>query len=139
VLLTIGGTWQTYKGALSPVAGVSEPKTGVGPYFQDEFYAFSGNFTPGSMPIHGKLPSVNVGGTKADILKGDYANQTGNPLTLSQMDRTFPYFNNYTNYSPYHDDLAWTYQYLPTCQNYCGFAALFASPPAFQYAGDVVT
>jgi hypothetical protein len=124
--------WQTYAGALSPVAGVAEPHGGAGPEVQAGFSHSTGLFTPGSMPTHGYLGNVNLGGTKADILAA--------PGPQSGTDDFDPfsaaYFNNGTGVVIQYN-LAWSYFYFPTSQEFCG--TYDGITGAFSYVGDIVT
>jgi hypothetical protein len=122
--------WQTYKGALSPVAGVPEPRGGSGWDVQAEYIHFTGTFHPGSMPVHGYLGNVNTGGTKADILNAP-GPQTGSPVYLDPFSAV--YFTGVVDVHP----LAWSYVYAPTAQEFCGTYDYISG--ALSYTGDIVT
>ncbi|MCI4372948.1 MAG: hypothetical protein L3K02_04830 [Thermoplasmata archaeon] len=128
--------YQTYQNVPSAVAGTPEPTNGAGPFIQVNFFHIIGSFTPGAMPTHGYIGSINAGGTKTDVQNGTYANQVGNARGI---DLSFPYFNNYTgtNYADLHDDLAWDYHYSPNGAEYCGYDNLITNQ--LTVAGDIVT
>jgi hypothetical protein len=135
VLEAVGLLWQTYAGALSPAAGVVEPQNGLGPEVQASFLHFTGTFTPGSMPTRGSLGTIDLGGTRADILKAP-GPQTGG--TSESYDPFFPvYFNGLANFVPTQGTLAEIYLYFPTGQVFCGTFGLFTG--TVSYAGDIVT
>jgi hypothetical protein len=125
--------WHTYAGALSPVAGVPEPRNGYGPEVQAGFIHFTGTFTPGSLPTRGSLRNINLGGTKADILLAPHPQKgTGgyDPFVVS-------YFDNFVGFGPIQGIPAADYFYLPSAEEFCGTFGLFTGTVA--YAGDIVT
>jgi len=132
-LESVGLLWQTYAGALSPVAGTPEPKNGLGPEVQAEFYHITATLTLGSMSTHGYLGNINLGGSKADILKAPGPQVgTGSYDPFTQL-----YFNNYAGFADIQDQLSWAYFYLPNGQEYCGTLNFITF--ALAWAGDIVT
>jgi hypothetical protein len=103
-IVTYNGMWQTFKGALSPKAGVLETKNALG-CMQGGYFA---SFTATSFTQKcGFVGSYNFGGTKADILLGTYgAGQTGGTPTF---DWTTKYFTGFDNFNYF--NWGWTYQY----------------------------
>jgi hypothetical protein len=103
------GTWQTFAGALSPMAGVVQPRDGSGPYngTWTGTFTFSGAFNPSAKPVSGNIGSYDFGGTKVDVLKGtDGSGQTGDTSAVSVLGLYFPAYANF-NY----DNWSWTYTY----------------------------
>jgi hypothetical protein len=82
------GTWTTFKGALSPGAGVVQTAGGSGIFVA----VLDGTFAADSyIPAFGWLGMHDYMGTKADILLGTpEAGQTGPPASWSPGDIYFP-------------------------------------------------
>jgi len=133
LLQVVGLLWHTYAGALSPVAGVPEPKNGIGPEVQAGFLHFTATFTPGLMPIQGSLGNINLGGTKADILLAP-GPQVG---TGGYDPFTSLYFDGFADFAPTQFVLAESYFYPPAGQEFCATFDILAG--SVSYVGDIVT
>lgn len=126
------GTWQTFQGAYSPVAGVPEPKDGTGQIVGAYFIHFTATFNPGSMPRFAFLGVFSAGGTQSDILLGMYAYQVGNNALFDAYGGEWAalYFDGFAGQT----FLEYVYSYL---YFYQGFpSACFGST---SVAGDIVT
>jgi hypothetical protein len=103
-IVTYNGAWQTFKGALSPQAGVLETKNAAGCMQGGYFASFTANSVTSKFGYAG---TFNNGGTKADILLGKYgAGQTGGSPTF---DWTSKYFTGFANFN--YINWGWTYSY----------------------------
>ncbi len=136
------GSWQTFKGALSPVNGVVQPRDGAGLEVFAYYAHIRGTFAPGAMPTSGFLGVFDAGGTRADVLLGTYALQTGdtNPVFLSTggtADFTFQYFSSMTFPALLFESL--TIYYWQSNPAWCTGIVGFPTPTAMTSAGDVVT
>jgi len=104
-IATYCGTWQTFKGALSPENGVTEGADAIGPFQGGYFASFT--YTGTVTPAWGYIGFHDFGGTKADILLGTYGNgQTG---ATNVFDVYAKYFPSYSNW--YYFNWGWTYTY----------------------------
>lgn len=108
---TFIGTWQTFKGALSPQAGTVQPKDGCG-WFSG---GYTGTFTATSFKsAFGYKGFYNYDGTKKDILLNNYGTQTGAPGYYDWMSIYFGVSYTTFNYLTW----GWTYHYgSQTCNN----------------------
>ncbi len=79
-IATYDGTFTTFAGATSPQYGNQEPSDVTGRLVGGYILHFSGTINP-KVVTGGDLGSFDFGGTKADILLGSYAKQTGNSGT----------------------------------------------------------
>jgi hypothetical protein len=104
------GTWQTFKGALSPEKGVLQAKDGTGMMnggYTATFTAAGVVQTFGSFGNFGNFKSYDFGGTKADVLLGTYAaGQTGSTAPVSWLST---FFTGADNFEYIH--WGWTYRY----------------------------
>ncbi len=121
------GTWTTFKGALSPGAGVVQASGGSGTFEGGWVGTFHAT---GVTPASGNIGGFDFGGTKADILLGTYGNgQTG--------DTGFVYDWIGANFQGYANDLnqtqwGWTYHYRGQAWN-----NFYYGSPATD--GDILT
>lgn len=129
VYVGYSGTFCTYAGALSPSAGITEPSDGCGTMTG----AYNGTLITSSGPTSTSSPStVDAGGSKADILKGTYAKQTGN--APNQLDWVSTYFPGATFNQL---DWSWTYS-LPNGAN-GGTQWINQATDLGGNSGDIVT
>ncbi len=105
---TYNGLWNTFAGALSPQAGITEPADGTGNMVGGYHATFTADLlvTP-TEPTSGDLGPFNFGGTKSDILLDSYNTQVGDPTPTSYTDF---YFSNVQNFNEV--TWGWTYNYI---------------------------
>ena len=98
------GKWQTFAGALSPMAGLPFSKDGRGTFNG----GWVGTFTAAEFTsAFGNIGTYDFGGTKADIRLGKYgAGQIGNTNSFDALGNYFPGYSNFTYVS-----WGWTYKY----------------------------
>lgn len=104
VVVKYEGKWNTFKGALSPGAGVAESKDASG-----EFEGgYTATFTATSFTSKfGNIGTKDYGGSKADVLLGTYgAGQTGPTTPFSWLST---YFTGAASFNYLH--WGWTYEY----------------------------
>lgn len=98
------GTWQTFKGALSPGVGEPQSKDASGTFEG----GYTATFTASSFTsAFGNIGTKDYGGTKADVLLGTYGNGQTGPTTPFSF--TSAYFTGVANFSYIH--WGWTYHY----------------------------
>lgn len=105
VVASYSGSWTTFKGALSPGAGVTEGADASGT-FKGGYVA---EFTATSMKASctaGGLGTFDFGGSESDILLGTYSKQTGDTSPYNYLTSCF---NNPSNFQ--YINWGWTYNY----------------------------
>ena len=144
-LKTYNEMFYTPQGAISPVAGTIESKTGVGTFNAQYIVSFTGTLATG-VQLTGCLGVKNYGGTIADILLGTGAQ--GAPNGYSWRDQYFPsatnviYRSDYWQYTLLCDktaiasSLLETNAYQTSYYNPVIYPALLATPTA---VGDIIT
>jgi len=129
------GNWNTFAGALSPAAGLTESTDASGT-FQGGWagtFTATGMVSSPSYPTFGNIGTFNFGGTKSDVLLGTYgAGQTG-PTTIFDWVNTF--FTGAS--SPSLTQWGWTYHYKS--QTWNNFYYCTQSGGATPCPGDIVT
>jgi hypothetical protein len=84
------GTWTTYEGALSPQNGTTEPVTATGTFQGGYIATFTGTLNT-SLRTQDNIGTINMGGSRSDILLGIYSKQTGDSTYYNWAT---PYFGN---------------------------------------------
>lgn len=104
VIARYEGKWQTFAGALSPGAGVTESTDASGTFEGGYVATFNAaSFTS----AFGNIGTIDYGGTKADVLLGTYgAGQTGPTTPFSYLSTYFTGASNFAYVS-----WGWTYHY----------------------------
>lgn len=105
VVARYDGKWNTFAGALSPGAGVTQDNDATGT-FQG---GYAGTFTASSCtPTFGNIGTKDFGGTKADIMLGTYgAGQTGPTTVFGWLSTYCSGASDINNASSW----GWTYHY----------------------------
>lgn len=135
-LLQYSGEWQTFQGALSPETGATQASDGSGPltggivaYFTSS--AFLGQKS--TKPLTGFIGMFDYGGTRADILKGTYATQTGDTSRVYFL--SF-YFTGGTAIQQSMNEPAWAFTY--TQQGGSGYGSMWVNALSGNF-GDILT
>ncbi len=74
IAVNMTGTWTTFKGALSPYKGLTEPANGTGTFYVNYISTVIGNLNS-SRDLNGYIGSFNLNGTENDITEGNYSKQ----------------------------------------------------------------
>ncbi|HZY69971.1 MAG TPA: hypothetical protein VFF67_03210 [Thermoplasmata archaeon] len=121
------GTWHTYAGALSPRLGNHEFLSKGGPFGAGVNFTFSAKFVP-KLNVTGKIGPYNYNGSIPDVLKGKYANQTGDANTFNWVREYF------VNVSVSSEFFGYVYNWAPGGQTWCHFDHADGGS-----SGDIVT